>query len=309
MHRLNLILTFILTASVGLSLPTTSRPNFVFIIGDDISAEDFGCYGNPGIHTPNIDRLAAQGLRFTNAYLTASSCSPSRSSIFTSRYPHNLETAAELHGLLPEGIAMFPKLLRDSGYYTAHAGKAHFGGESDVLSGPALASFDPGGEGEQRGERRAAPPPQRPDPGGAREDDEDGVPEVAQATYDQTYDGFGNWPFNTAYAAPQGFQAFVTRLGSLRDAEAYLQRSIPLAVTIRFKAGELPGAPLSWSNGHVLVLTGTDSAGNVYVNDPAAPNIATVKRKYPRAVFERLWQAHAGGLAYVIVPENPGGKP
>lgn len=135
------------------------------------------------------------------------------------------------------------------------------------------------------------------------------VPEVAQATYDQTYDGFGNWPFNTAYAATQGFQAFVTRLGSLRDAEAYLQRSIPLAVTIRFKAGELPGAPLSWSNGHVLVLTGTDSAGNVYVNDPAAPNIASVKRTYPRAVFERLWQAHAGGLAYVIVPENPGGKP
>ena len=134
------------------------------------------------------------------------------------------------------------------------------------------------------------------------------VPEVAQATYDQTYDGFGNWPFNTAYAATQGFQAFVTRLGSLRDAEAYLQRSIPLAVTVRFKAGELPGAPLSWSNGHVLVLTGTDGDGNVYVNDPAAPNIATVKRKYPRAIFERLWLAHAGGLAYVIVPDKPGGK-
>ncbi len=149
MLRLNFILALVVTASVGLSVPTTSRPNFVFIIGDDISAEDFGCYGNPGIHTPNIDRLAAQGLRFTNAYLTASSCSPSRSSIFTSRYPHNLETAAELHGLLPEGIPMFPKLLRDSGYYTAHAGKAHFGGESDVLSGPAVAAFDLGGDGER----------------------------------------------------------------------------------------------------------------------------------------------------------------
>ncbi len=68
------------------------RPNFVFIIGDDISAEDIGCYGNPGIRTPNIDRLAAEGLQFTNAYLTISSCSPSRSSIITSRYPHNLET-------------------------------------------------------------------------------------------------------------------------------------------------------------------------------------------------------------------------
>src|ERR1051325_3268259 len=74
-----------------------ARPNFVFIIGDDISAEDLGCYGNAGIRTPNIDRMAAEGLRFKNAYLTASSCSPSRCSIITSRYPHNLETASELH--------------------------------------------------------------------------------------------------------------------------------------------------------------------------------------------------------------------
>ena len=149
MRYLCLILIFGLSALTGLSASNNSRPNFVYIIGDDISAEDFGCYGNPGIHTPNIDRLAAQGLRFTQAYLTASSCSPSRSSIFTSRYPHNLETAAELHGLLPEGIPMFPKLLRDSGYYTAHAGKAHFGGESDILSGPAVAAFNIGGDGQR----------------------------------------------------------------------------------------------------------------------------------------------------------------
>jgi hypothetical protein len=135
------------------------------------------------------------------------------------------------------------------------------------------------------------------------------VPLVAQATFDQTYDGFGNWPFNTAYAATQGMQAFVTRLGSLNDAEAYLQRGIPLAVTVRFKAGELPGAPLSWSNGHVLVLTGSDGAGYVFVNDPAAPGNSTVKRRYPRAVFERLWLSHAGGLAYVVVPGRPQGTP
>ena len=125
------------------------RLNFVFIIGDDISAEDIGCYGNPGIRTPNIDRVAAEGLRFTNAYLTASSCSPSRCSIITSRYPHNLETAAELHGLLPAGVPMFPQLLREAGYYTAHAGKAHFGGDSDHLTGPAVAAFDAGGDGER----------------------------------------------------------------------------------------------------------------------------------------------------------------
>jgi hypothetical protein len=128
------------------------------------------------------------------------------------------------------------------------------------------------------------------------------VPDAARATYDPTYDGFGNWPFNMAYAATQGLQALVTRLGSLRDAEAYLQRGLPLALSFRFKAGELPGSPLAWSNGHLLVLTGFDAQGNPVVNDPAAPSDASVKRTYPRAVFERLWLNHAGGMAYVMAP-------
>ncbi|EYB66448.1 hypothetical protein DEIPH_ctg139orf0183 [Deinococcus phoenicis] len=128
------------------------------------------------------------------------------------------------------------------------------------------------------------------------------VPEAARATYDRTYDGFGNWPFNTAYAATQGLQAFVTRLGSLRDAEAYIAQGLPLALSVRFKAGELPGAPLAWSNGHLLVLTGFDAQGNPVVNDPAAKSDAGVKRTYPRAVFERLWLNHAGGMAYVMAP-------
>ncbi|WP_216328925.1 C39 family peptidase [Deinococcus aestuarii] len=129
------------------------------------------------------------------------------------------------------------------------------------------------------------------------------VPDAARATFDATYDGFGNWPFNTAYAATHGLQAFVTRLGSLRDAEAYLLQGLPLAVSLRFRAGELPGAPLSWSDGHLLVLTGFDAQGNPVVNDPAAPNNATVGRTYPRGTFERLWLGHAGGLAYVVAPQ------
>ncbi|GAA5512370.1 hypothetical protein Dcar01_01084 [Deinococcus carri] len=128
------------------------------------------------------------------------------------------------------------------------------------------------------------------------------VPDAARATYDRTYDGFGNWPFNTAYAATQGLQALVTRLGSLRDAEAYIVRGLPLALSVRFQAGELPGAPLTWSNGHLLVLTGFDAQGNPVVNDPAAKSDAGVKRTYPRAVFERLWLGHAGGMAYVMAP-------
>jgi arylsulfatase A-like enzyme len=125
-----------------------SRPNIVFIIGDDISAEDLGCFGNPGIRTPNLDRLARESRVFDNAYLTISSCSSSRCSIVTSRYPHNLETAAELHGVLPAGIPLLPGLLRDAGYYTVQSGKAHFGETPGRVTGPAADAFDVTGDGE-----------------------------------------------------------------------------------------------------------------------------------------------------------------
>ena len=67
----------------------SARPNVVLIIGDDISDSDFGCYGHPNIRTPHVDKLAAGGMRFTNAYLTTSQCSPTRCSLITGRYPHN----------------------------------------------------------------------------------------------------------------------------------------------------------------------------------------------------------------------------
>lgn len=102
------------------------RPNIIIFIADDISYNDFGCYGHPVIQTPNIDRLAAAGLRFTNAILTTSSCSPSRASIITGRYPHNTG-APELHTEMPPGQVPFPRLLREAGYYSAQAGKWHFG--------------------------------------------------------------------------------------------------------------------------------------------------------------------------------------
>jgi arylsulfatase len=139
----------LLAAGVVAMRAAETRPNFVLIIGDDISAADLGCYGNPGIRTPNIDRVAREGLRFTNAYTTTSSCSPSRCSILTSRYPHNLETASELHGPLPPGLALFPQLLREAGYHTAQAGKAHFGEDADHVVGPALAAFDAHSDGER----------------------------------------------------------------------------------------------------------------------------------------------------------------
>jgi N-sulfoglucosamine sulfohydrolase len=102
------------------------RPNIILIIGDDISVDDFGCYGHPYIRTPNIDNIAANGIRFTNTFLTASSCSPSRCSIITGRYPHNTG-AAELHTPLPAEQLPFPLLLKEAGYFTAAAGKWHLG--------------------------------------------------------------------------------------------------------------------------------------------------------------------------------------
>lgn len=101
------------------------RPNMILFIADDISWNDLGCYGNAAARTPNIDKLATDGRRFDEAYLTASSCSPSRSSIITGRYPHNNGRASELHQPISAHIPWFPRLLKDAGYYTALVGKHH----------------------------------------------------------------------------------------------------------------------------------------------------------------------------------------
>ena len=77
-----------------------AQPNFVIMIADDMSWDDCGAYGHPTIKTPNIDRLAQEGMRFDRAFLTISSCSPSRASIITGRYPHRTN-AEELHWPLP----------------------------------------------------------------------------------------------------------------------------------------------------------------------------------------------------------------
>lgn len=124
-----------------------SRPNFVFFIADDISAEDLGCYGHPTLKTPRIDDLAEGGLRFNNAYLTISSCSPSRCSIITGRYPHNTG-APELHTALPEGQPLFPKLLKDAGYYTVLSGKHHMGKNADPAFDKISAGKGPGKEAD-----------------------------------------------------------------------------------------------------------------------------------------------------------------
>lgn len=139
------------------------------------------------------------------------------------------------------------------------------------------------------------------------------VNHLARLTYDYRYRGTGNWAFNAATAATRVTDAFVTRLAGLRMAERFVRAGIPLVVSIRFSRGQLDGAPISSTAGHLLVLSGFTSAGNPIVMDPAAPSNATVRRTYDRAQFERAWLSGSGGTAYVIrdaahpLPARPSG--
>ena len=105
------------------------RPNFVIFVADDMAWDDCGAYGHPAIRTPAIDRLAAEGMRFDLAFLTCSSCSPSRCSMLTGRYPHSTG-AGELHQPLPANQVLVSTPLREAGYFTAVAGKWHLGKDS-----------------------------------------------------------------------------------------------------------------------------------------------------------------------------------
>ena len=118
-----LIVSFII---ISCNNSLTKKPNIIVFIADDVSWDDFGCYGNNDVVTPNIDALAKNGLIFKNAYLTTSSCSPSRNSILTGRYPHNTG-AAELHTEPPLNMISFPELLKNHDYFTLQAGKFHMG--------------------------------------------------------------------------------------------------------------------------------------------------------------------------------------
>jgi len=121
------------------------RPNFVLIIADDIGWGDIGFFGNKDVKTPNIDALGASGLTFKNMYVTTSSCSPSRCSIISGRYPHNTG-APELHDQLPDDQFMFPEKLKNIGYYTALSGKNHMGGAVKKAFNLISLGKGPGGE-------------------------------------------------------------------------------------------------------------------------------------------------------------------
>jgi hypothetical protein len=106
---------------------------------------------------------------------------------------------------------------------------------------------------------------------------------AARYVYDWNYQGAGNWPYNTAYAATFGLNGFVTRLRSLAEAERFIAAGIPLVASIN---GTLPGFLFKKTSGHLLVIRGFTATGDVITNDPAVFANADARKVYGRADFE-----------------------
>lgn len=148
------------------------RPNVVLILADDLGWRDLACYGNPHFSTPNIDRLASEGARFTQAYAAAPVCSPTRASIMTGRYPARLGLTNWIPGRpwpergplitppVPRQLALeeitLAELLRPLGYRSANIGKWHLGGPGFL---PAEQGFDVNVAGTESGSPPRSPRP------------------------------------------------------------------------------------------------------------------------------------------------------
>lgn len=124
--RLALLMTALFGGWNGLSYAETQeRPNILFIITDDQSWQHVGCYGDEAVRTPAMDSLAKKGIRFTNAYCAAPSCSPSRAGILTGQDIYRLEEGGILTGFIREKHNVFPLMLEKAGYTIGYTGKPY----------------------------------------------------------------------------------------------------------------------------------------------------------------------------------------
>jgi len=135
-----------LLAANASAQPAKRPPNIVFFLADDMGFADVACYGRPDVHTPNIDRIAAQGIRFLQAYANSAVCTASRAALITGRYQYRLKVGLEeplvansTVGLPPEHPTL-PSLLKKAGYATLLLGKWHLGYLPDY--GPLKSGYD-----------------------------------------------------------------------------------------------------------------------------------------------------------------------
>lgn len=141
----NLFLFYFLFGLNFLQGQNSQKPNVIVIYTDDQGAVDLGCYGAQDIHSPNMDKLAKEGIRFTQAYVAAPVCAPSRAALLTGNYPQragisgNTSAQPGSDGLLAEQYTL-AELFKDNGYVTGHIGKWHLGMSQE--SSPNAQGFD-----------------------------------------------------------------------------------------------------------------------------------------------------------------------
>lgn len=132
--------------------PEARRPNVVFVLIDDMGIGDLSCYDKQAAPTPQIDRVAREGIRFTNYYSSAPICSPSRCALLTGQYPQRWgitsfidnRAANERRGMkqwLDKSAPVFARSLQSAGYATGHFGKWHLGGGRDVGEAPLITEY------------------------------------------------------------------------------------------------------------------------------------------------------------------------
>jgi hypothetical protein len=136
--------------------------------------------------------------------------------------------------------------------------------------------------------------------------------ETAWKVYDIAYGSFGNWPFNTAYAASLGFESYVTYCSSVYDLKKEIYNDYPIIVSVKYRNDEsvdskhpvIHGAPISKTNGHLIVVCGFEKENDkeyVIVNDPAAKSNEEARLRYLSEEFDAAWQK-SGRVAYIIHP-------
>ena len=138
--RTTALLLFPAIAVCSGTVCVAEKPNIIVILADDLGYGDLGCYGEPNVRTPNLDRFASAGLRFTNCYAAAACCSPARTGLMTGRTPFRVGTYSAIPFLSPmhlrESEITIARLLNDAGYATAHVGKWHLNGRFNLPGQP-----------------------------------------------------------------------------------------------------------------------------------------------------------------------------